>query len=370
MALTTKNYSTLVSDQVAAIQGAASTLINFVVGSVLRAIAQANATVALWLQGLILQLLTVTRLATSLGADVDSFLADFPAFGGRLPAIQAQGLVTFARATTSIATVVPVGAVVASGDGTQLYTVIADLSNTAYSVGVSGYPIAIGISNVAATVQAQVGGVGANVSAGGISLLQTGISGVDTVTNAAPFANGFSAETDAAVKVRFQNYFAALSNGTENAITFAITSLNQNLQVTIVEQPLGSPQVAVTVDDGTGLISGALVAAALAAANNVRAAGISVGVTACTKLTANVNMTVTTATGYTHSTVVGLVALAVTAYINGVGLGNQVNYTQLASVAYGVAGVTDVTGVTLNGSTADLVPTSAQTYKSGTVNVS
>ena len=70
MALTTKNYSTLVNDQVAAIQGAASKLINFAVGTILRAIAQSNATVALWLQGLILQLLTVTRLASSLGTDV------------------------------------------------------------------------------------------------------------------------------------------------------------------------------------------------------------------------------------------------------------------------------------------------------------
>ena len=266
---------------------------------------------------------------------------------------------------------VPVGAVVASGDGTQLYNVIADPTNPAYvNSATNGYPIAIGISSVAATVQAQVGGTGANVAAGGISIMQTGISGVDTVTNVSAFTTGVAAETDAAVKLRFQAFFASLSNATEAAIQFAITRLNQNLQSTIVEQPTGSPQVVVTVDDGSGLIPVALVNAASAAVNAVRAAGISVGVTACTKLTANVNMTISTATGYTHSTVVGQVALALTAYINGVGLGNPVNYMQLAAVAFGVSGVTDVTNVTLNSALVDLVPTSAQTYKAGTISVS
>lgn len=370
MALTTKNYSTLVNDQVAAIQGAASTLLNFLVGSVLRAIAQANATVALWLQGLILQLLTVTRLATSLGSDVDSFLADFPAFGGRLGAVKAQGAVTYFRATPTQATNIPVGAVVASGDGTQLYTVIADATNNAYVAASNGYPLAVNVSSVAVTVQAQVGGTGANMSAGGISIMQTGISGVDTVSNASPFANGVAAETDAAVKVRFQNYFASLSNATEAAITFAITSLNQNLQITIVEQPTGSPQVAVTVDDGSGAIPTALVNLAAAAANSVRAAGISVGVTAATKLLASLNMTITTAAGFVHATVVGQVALALTAYINGVGLGNPVSYAAVSAVAMAQAGVTDVTNFTLNSGVIDLVPLSTQTYKANTIAVS
>jgi hypothetical protein len=370
MALTTKNFSTLVNDQVAAIQGASSALLNFLVGSVLRAIVQANATVALWLQGLILQLLTVTRLATSTGSDVDSFIADFPAFGGRLPAIKAQGQVTFSRATPTIATVVPVGAVVASGDGTQLYTVIADPTNGAYSSAVGGYPLAVGVSGVAATVQAQVGGAGGNVSAGAISIMQTGIAGVDAVSNAAAFTNGVNADSDAAVKVRFQAFFGSLSNATEVAILSAIAGLNQNLQATIVEQPNGSPQVAVTVDDGTGAIPVAMVNLAAAAVNSVRAAGISVGVVAATKLIANVNMTITTAPGFVHSTVVGQVATAITNYINGVGLGNFVSYMQLSAVAFGVAGVTDVTNVTLNGGLVDLVPTSSQTYKAGAVNVS
>lgn len=366
----TQSFSTIVNNQVAAIQSLSSTLINFLVGSILRAIVQANATVALWLQGLILTNLTVARLASSTGTDVDSFYADFPAFGGRLQAIQSSGPVTFYRNTPTIATVVPVGNVVASGDGTQLFNVIADPSNISYSAAVNGYPIAIGIQSVTVTVQAQVGGTGGNVSAGGISLLQKGINGVDSVSNASAFTNGVNQESDAASKVRFQAFFGSLSAGTVAAITNAITSLNQNLQVTMVLQPSSSPQVAVSVDDGSGATPSPLVNQASVAANNVVAAGISIGVTAASKLNASVNMTITTATGYTHSTVVGQVALAITAYINGVGLGNLVSYMALGGVAFGVAGVTDVTSVTLNGGTLDLVPSSSQTYKALTIAVS
>jgi hypothetical protein len=367
--LFTKNLSTLVSDQVAAIQSAASTLINFSTGSVLKAVVQAGSSVALWLQGLILQLLTVTRLATSTGSDVDSFLADFGAFGSRLGAVQATGQLNYFRATPTIAAAVPIGALSASGDGTQTYAVIADPTNAAYSATFNNYPIAIGITSINVTVQAVTGGTGANVSAGGISIMQTGVVGVDGVTNLSAFTNGIAAETDAAVKTRFQNWLTSLFNASESAIIYAVQSVNQNLQVTIIEQPTGSPQVLVTVDDGSGAISGTLVNAASVAVNAIRAAGVSVGVQACTKLTANVSAQITTAAGYVHATVVGQVALAITAYINAVGLGNQVNYMQLAAVAFGVPGVTDVTNVLLNGFVSDLVPTPTQTYKAGTVSV-
>ncbi len=87
--LTTKNFTTLVAQWAAVCQSSVAAVfptqvLSFTKGAVFRALAEAQASVSLWLQGLILQLLTVTRLATSSGADVDSFLLDF-AFT-RLPA--------------------------------------------------------------------------------------------------------------------------------------------------------------------------------------------------------------------------------------------------------------------------------------------
>ena len=84
MALQLQNFSTLVSNAAAAVQGAAVQLVDLTVGSTLRAILEANASMALWLQWLIVQVLQTTRAATSLGSDLDSWMADF-AFA-RLPA--------------------------------------------------------------------------------------------------------------------------------------------------------------------------------------------------------------------------------------------------------------------------------------------
>lgn len=371
--LTTKNYATLISDFSAAVQGSASALLNFVVGSVLRAIGQAVVSVVMWLQGLILQLLTVTRLASSSGTDVDSFLADFGLT--RIPAVQAIGFVTFSRFTPTTATAIPVGAVVTSGDGTQSFNVIADANNPAYSAGFNSYPLAVGISSVSVTVQAVNAGTGGNVSAGGISILQTGIPGVDTVSNPAAFTTGVNQEIDAAAKLRFVNYLASLFNASEQALTFAIDGVNQNIQVQIVEQPAGFPQVILYVDDGSGAISAALVNAASVAANGVRAAGISIGVLAASKLVANVSFNIVTAPGYIHTTVVGQAALAVTNYINGIGLADTpadstLDYFGLATVAKNTAGVLRVENLLLNGNSLDLVPAVGQTIKAGTVAVS
>ena len=53
-------------------------------------------------------------------------------------------------------------------------------------------------------------------------------------------------------------------------------------------------------------------------------------------VTANVSMTITSATGLTHSVVVGAVGVALQNFINALPLGVGLPYTQLAAVAYGV----------------------------------
>ena len=105
MQLSLQNFSTLVEGMAAAVQGAANSLLDLAVGSVLRAILEANASIALWMQWLMVQVLATTRLATSTGVDVDSFGADFGF--ARLPAVAATGTVTLSRFTPSISTSIP-----------------------------------------------------------------------------------------------------------------------------------------------------------------------------------------------------------------------------------------------------------------------
>ena len=118
MNLSLKSFSQLVEDMGAALQSSATALIDLSAGSVIRAIFEANASVVLWLQWLILLLLQTTRAATSTGSDLDSWMADFGLT--RLPASPSSGIVTFSRYADNLAALIPVGAVVKTADGLSL----------------------------------------------------------------------------------------------------------------------------------------------------------------------------------------------------------------------------------------------------------
>src|ERR1700685_2978965 len=99
MTINTQSFTSVVQQQVAAIQAACSTVLTFIVGSLELARSQAVAGVAMWLQALVMQLLGTTRLSTSTGTDVDTFVGDFGL--AREAAIAATGSVTFSRYTSS-----------------------------------------------------------------------------------------------------------------------------------------------------------------------------------------------------------------------------------------------------------------------------
>jgi uncharacterized phage protein gp47/JayE len=373
MAITTQDFTTLVRNQVTAIQGAASALVDLTVGSILRAVVEANAAVILWLQGLILQVLAITRAATSSGADLDSWVGDFGL--SRLAATNATGFVTFARFTATQQAVVPIGAAVQSSDGSQAYAVTLDATSANYSATLGGYVLAAGVSSINVPVQALVGGTGGNAVIGGINTIGQAISGVDTVTNAAALTNGADAESDAGLRIRFVAWVASLSKATKGAIGYAITSLKSGVSYALVENQnyAGATQYGyfyVVVDDGTGYPTGTFLSTVSNAVDAVRPFTSTFGVFAPVVLTANVAMTITTAAGYDHTATASLVNTAIQNYINALVLGQSLSFSRLTQVAYDASpGVTNVTGVTLNGSTADLPATSQQVIKAGTVGV-
>jgi uncharacterized phage protein gp47/JayE len=375
----TKQFAQIVQDFAAAAQAASQAVLNFDIGSVWLALAEATAGASDWLQKLYLFALSVTRLSTSQGVWVDTFCADYmPVVPGttspRLPATSATGLVTFSRATPQNQAVIPVGALVTSFDGSQVFQVYADPTNAAYSVAIipgGGFILAAGVASLNVGVRALNPGSLGNVLANTITIIRSSLIGVDTVTNAAPFINGMDPETDAQLKARFPLYIQSLREGTVAAIEYAVTSLQQGMQVTVHPSidPNGATDygaVLVYVDDGSGNPPSTTVQSAATAVFAVTAGSIRPQILGATTLTANLVMTLTTAAGYYHPTVVAAVVNAVGAYVNTLGLENSLSFTRLASVAYSASpGVTDVTGVTLNGGTADLVPAMGQTIKIG-----
>ncbi len=369
MALNTLSFTIIVRQQVAAIQAACSTVLTFIVGSLELARVQAVAGVSMWLQSLVMQLLNTTRLSTSTGADVDSFVGDFGLT--REAAVPSSGTLTFARFTATNAASIPVGATVVTADGTQTFVVIADTTQSLFSAAANAYLIPAGMAAGNVTVQAQNAGAQGNVNANTITLISTAIVGVDTVTNPAPFSNGINQESDAALQARFVLYIQGLREGIKAAVASAIADLQQGLQYDLVENAAysGGAQPGyfyVVINPATS----ADIASVYAAIDAIRPLGISFGVFAATPVVANIAMTVTAATGYSHAQVVVAVQTAIQDFVAALSLGQALYWSQMYAVAYGVPGVQEVNGMLLGGATSDLTATAQEIITCGTVTVS
>ena len=355
----------------ASVQGAASQLLDLTVGSTLRAILEASASVALWLQYLILIVLQGTRLATSTGTQVDTFAADFGL--SRLPSTSATGAVTFSRFTPTNSALIPVGAQVRTADGTQTFTVTTDTTNSLWSATLNGYLIPAGTATGTVPVVAVNAGTQGNIVAGAINLIVGAISGLDTVTNALAFTNGVNAETDAAFKARFINYINTRAEATAAAVNYAVTSVSQVVTDEIVEDynsaGVYTPgSFTVYIDDGTGDPSSGLIATVSTAVNAVRACGIQYAVQGPALITANVTFALTVSAGTVKSSILASVEAGVAAYINALPMGATLPYTALAANIYSQnSGITNVSSLLVNGATADVGGGVAQVVRAGTI---
>lgn len=225
MQLPLRNFTSLVQAMAAGVQGASAALLDLSVGSVLRAMLEASASVALWLQWLILLVLARTRAATSSGTDLDSWMGDFAL--SRLPGFAARGSVTFARYTAGYVAVIPAGALVRTADGSQSFVVIG--GGDGWSAAAGGYLLPAMATSFSVPVQAAVVGSAGNVQANGITQLAAAIAGVDTVSNVAALTKGLDPETDAALRSRFVNYINSRSRATDAAVAYAVASVQQGL---------------------------------------------------------------------------------------------------------------------------------------------
>lgn len=363
MQLSLQNFSTLVDTMAATVQGSCASLIDLTVGSVLRAILEATASVALWLQYLLLQVLTMTRLATSIGSDVDSWVQDFGL--ARLPATVASGEVVLSSFNpTAQGATVPSGATVRSSDGSQSFVVVN-----------GPFIRAVGSASVSVSVQAVTAGPSGNVQSGIVDVLGTAIPGIDTVTNPSAFTGGQAAETDAALRLRFVTYINTRSQATEQAFAFAIASVQQDLTYSIEENRTADGtalpgNVHVIVDDGSGSPAAALLAAVAAALDAVRPVGTTVSVAAPTLLIASVSMTLTLATLSETDLVQSEANAALTAYINGLGVGQALRYSRLAGLCYDAdAGILNVQDVLLDGDVADVGGQAGSVVRAGVISL-
>lgn len=362
MRLTTYDFTSLVRQQAAAIQSSARSLVDVSVGSITRALIEANASLLLWLQGLVLSMLVKTRAATSQGQDLDSWMADFGLT--RLSAQPAVGVVTFSRFTPGSAVSIPAGTTVQTSDRQWQYVTTADAA------------MAPSQTSVQAPVTAVAPGAGGNAAGGQVTMLVGSVPGVDSVSNAAPFVGGLDAETDQAFRERFVRWVNGLSKATGSAIGAAIAAVRPGLTFIITENETyaGTAQPGhffVVVDDGTGMPSAQLLESVRSAVDASRGLTSSFAVFAPQIVQANVAAVLTVAPGFDAASVRNDVRAALTTYISTLGLGQPLPYTRLAQVIYAASpGVVNATAVALNGGQADLLANSKQVIKPGAINIS
>lgn len=353
MQLQLQDFTALVRNQAATVAASCRTLVDVSVGSVLRAVLEANASVGLWMQWLIMEVLSTTRAATSQGEDLDSWVADFGM--ARLAAVAASGQVRFSRATAGLATVVPVGAVVRTGvtADAQAFQVVADTKRAEWTG--AGYAIAVAATQMVAPVQAMMPGRAGNVQAGVLTLLSTAIAGVDAVVNDFAASGGLDAETDVALRTRFGGFIDSRSRGTEQAVGFAIGSVQQGLQFVIVERvdtagAIRDGHFTVVVDDGSGAPSDALIGQVGSAIEAVRPLGCTYSVIRPVLVQANVVLQAVAASNGGAQ-----VRAAIGSFVGSLPIGTGIVLSRLVQVAHDAdVLVAKVANVTVNGSTSDL----------------
>jgi hypothetical protein len=366
MQLPLQDFAALVRTQAAAVRGGAAGLIDLSVGSVLRAVLEANASVGLWVQWLIVQVLATTRAATSSGPDLDTWVGDFGV--QRLPGTAARGQVRVGRGVPGLAATVPVGALVrTAGPGALTFRVAADPGHPAWTG--AGYALAAADTDLVVPVlAAQPGGAG-NVRPTAIVQLATAIPGVDRVTNDGSLLGGVDAEGDAALRTRFGGFIDSRTRATPGAVAWAVGSLRAGLSVSIAERvdTAGRERpghFTVTVDDGTGLPDAALLAAAGAAIEAVRPVGSTYSVRGPLVLRTNVQLIVQgPGSG-------GPVQAAVIAWLAALPTGAGLARSRLVQVAHDAdPTVASVLDVTINGLAADLVVPVHGLVRPGTVDM-
>lgn len=381
MELDLKTRDEIVQEQATVTQASAAVklkkLLNFAVGTVLRAVEEAVAGIALWLQGLIVKVLSATRLGTSVGNDVDTFLADYGL--ERLAAVKSSGNVTFSRTLTATEAVIPIETTFVQTALTAVrFAVIADTTNPDYDPVGLRYIIPVGQSSISAKVEAVIAGIDGNVDSNAVTIFFHPVDYVDYVTNALPFVNGEDRESAAAARIRFVLYINSLSKATKLAISSAIANIQAGIEYGVVEKldyDTGLERLGylyVVIDDGTGSPPPSLLATVTSVVGRVRAFTTMFVVYAAIQQLASV-----TAVAYIDEdlydpvVVKAEIEVALTSYIDSLAIGNTLHYTKLIDIIYDVNGVIqNVTGVTLNGGTSDLVSDNKHSIKTGTLSIS
>ncbi len=391
MPLDIQSQQQFVQNEIATIQASLTGTFNFQPGSIILALTQAHARTGIWLESLIQYVLSITRLATSTGMDVDSFVEDFGLF--RLEGAKAEGSVSFTSYSTTQQRIIPANSVVStlssapntSPSTSVSFIVIADTTQPTYDPALNAYVMDIGVSTVSATVECQLTGFVGNVTANTITVINSPIVGVDLVTNPAGFTTGQEAQTDQQLRQAFILYLGSLSRATKAAIQYSIELVQTGLLYVVIENVDYTTQATrlgyfyAIVDDGSGSPPSSLLTAVSISINLYRGLTIAYEVKAPVVINADITANIVLPAGFSSATLISTIGGALISYIITIPMGGgTLFYNRLPQVIYNAI-LTEINNnqefldtfhisiLTLNGSTSDLVSSTVQAIRAGTL---
>jgi hypothetical protein len=372
MTIETKTYDELVANQITAIQ-AENGEIQFPAGSVELALVQAVAGLGLWMQAIVLQLLAQTRAGSCVNDQLDTFFNQFGFY--RNLANPSSGQVIFSRNTPTNQALVKVGDLVQTQSPSVQFAVYADPSNVNFNESLNSYVLASTISAISIPVRCTQTGIVGNVNAGSIIQIASPIVGIDSVNNPSPFINGYVKESDDSYRARFIPYINSLSLGTILALETAVTNGTPIVRYNILPNKniLNSPEpgfVTIVIDDGSGSPPPSLLSSISEKIESTIAVGINYGVYPVSVLNADFSFTLSIDASYIQSDIIELIKDSIGIYIASLEIGQTVVITKIYQIIYNSSyAVLDVTGLSINGFSTDLVPTISQRAYVGIYNI-
>jgi uncharacterized phage protein gp47/JayE len=281
----------------------------------------------------------------------------------RKAAVAAEGAVTF---TGTVGTVVNIGTVVAVEAATDETDEIEFVTTETQTIGGGG--------TVTVAVEALESGADSNVSAGAVTLINSPDPLLTSVTNLAAISGGVDTENDEELRERILIEFDGQGGGRINDYkrwALSIAGVGRVFVQPVWAGP-GTVQVVVMTSSGDP-VAGSVVTAVqnyidptAGAADGMAPPGITVTVQTPAAVAIAVNATVTFKTAaYSLDGSGGLVEQrsiiekALSDYIDKLDVGEDVIYNHVLAAFFKAEGVLNVSGLTVNGGTADIAITSS-----------
>ena len=231
----------------------------------------------------------------------------------------------------------------------------------------NAYCLAAGVMAIDLPITAVAAGLAGDVLSNTITLLASAVPGIDFVNNQSATMGGMDPESDATFRSRFASFFAARSRATIDAIGYAITLVNPELNYVILENvdAIGDTRpgnILIIVNDGSGTVTDLLFESLSVAIAAVRPVGTSFSIQPPQLTEVQVSLSVECPPELSISTVQSLLQPTIENYINSHGIGTGLSVTRISQLVYRTEPrITNVSNVMLNGQLLDLIsqPTGA-----------